>query len=119
MNFKPSWRSTEPRHTSGYAAGGLLAPGNDGWFEGALRRHRDVFANRFHRRDLKKITIPVLIKHSVGDQIVPYANSAPVTSKLVKNGSLKPYGGGIPRAMPVTQMVNAEILKFLETRGVR
>jgi dienelactone hydrolase len=36
--------------------------------------------------DLKKITVPVLVMHGDDDQIVPYADSGPLSAKLVKNG---------------------------------
>jgi pimeloyl-ACP methyl ester carboxylesterase len=35
--------------------------------------------------DLKKITVPVLVMHGDDDQIVPYADSGPLSAKLVKN----------------------------------
>ncbi len=35
--------------------------------------------------------MPVLVIHSEDDQIVPYADSAPLTAKLLKNGTLKTY----------------------------
>src|SRR5882762_8551022 len=38
--------------------------------------------------DLKKITVPVLVMHGDDDQIVPYADSAPLSAKLLKNGTL-------------------------------
>jgi non-heme chloroperoxidase len=41
---------------------------------------------------LKKITVPVLVMHGE-DQIVPYADSAPLSAKLLKNSTLKTYKG--------------------------
>jgi predicted esterase len=41
--------------------------------------------------DLKKITVPVM--HGDDDQIVPYADSAPLSGKLLRNGTLKTYKG--------------------------
>ena len=35
--------------------------------------------------------MPVLVIHSEDDQIVPYADSAPLAAKLLKNGTLKTY----------------------------
>jgi hypothetical protein len=33
--------------------------------------------------------VPVLVMHGDDDQIVPYADSAPMSAKLLKNGTLK------------------------------
>ena len=64
--------------------------------------------------DLKKITVPVLVMHSDDDQIVPYADSAPLSSKLLRNGTLKTYKG-LPHGMPTThaETINADLLAFL------
>ena len=51
--------------------------------------------------DLKKITVPVLVMHGDDDQIVPYADSGPLTAKLLRNGILKTYKG-YPHGMPTT-----------------
>jgi non-heme chloroperoxidase len=59
--------------------------------------------------DLKKITVPVLVMHGDDDQIVPYADSAPLSAKLLKNGMLKTYKGFphgaclLPRPRPPTR----------------
>jgi pimeloyl-ACP methyl ester carboxylesterase len=65
--------------------------------------------------DLKKITVPVLVMHGDDDQIVPYADSAPLSAKLLKNGTLKTYKG-FPHGMPTTEAdtINAELLTFLK-----
>jgi len=65
--------------------------------------------------DLKKITVPVLVMHSDDDQIVPYAGSAPLSSKLLRNGTLKTYKG-LPHGMPTThaETINADLLAFLK-----
>src|SRR5437870_7869600 len=44
--------------------------------------------------DLKKIDVPTLILHGDDDQIVPIADSAMLSAKLVKNAKLKTYAGG-------------------------
>ncbi|MGA9125672.1 MAG: alpha/beta hydrolase, partial [Pseudolabrys sp.] len=66
--------------------------------------------------DLKKITVPVLVMHGDDDQIVPYADSAPLSAKLLKNGTLKTYKG-FPHGMPTTQAdtINADLLAFLRS----
>ena len=64
---------------------------------------------------LKKITVPVLVMHGDDDQIVPYADSAPLSAKLVKNGTLKTYHG-FPHGMPTTQAetINPDLLEFIK-----
>jgi non-heme chloroperoxidase len=66
--------------------------------------------------DLKKITVPVFVMHGDDDQIVPYADSAPLSAKLVKNGTLKAYNG-FPHGMPTTNAdtINADLLAFLRS----
>lgn len=65
--------------------------------------------------DLKKITVPVLVQHGDDDQIVPYADSGPLSAKLLRNGILKTYQG-FPHGMPVTHadVINADILAFIK-----
>jgi len=56
------------------------------------------------------------VMHGDDDQIVPYADSAPLTAKLLKNATLKTYEG-FPHGMPTTQAdtINADLLAFLKT----
>jgi non-heme chloroperoxidase len=65
--------------------------------------------------DLKTITVPVLVMHGDDDQIVPYADSAPLTARLLKNGILKTYEG-YPHGMPTTEAatINADLLEFIQ-----
>jgi pimeloyl-ACP methyl ester carboxylesterase len=66
--------------------------------------------------DLKRITVPVLVMHGDDDQIVPYADSGPLSAKLVQNGTLKTYKG-FPHGMPTTQAatINADLLAFIQS----
>jgi non-heme chloroperoxidase len=66
--------------------------------------------------DLKIIDVPTLVMHGDDDQIVPYPDSAPLSAKLVKNGTLKTYKG-FPHGMPTTQAetINADLLAFIES----
>src|SRR5229473_4093630 len=66
--------------------------------------------------DLKKITLPVLVMHGDDDQIVPYADSGPLSAKLLKNGTLKTYKG-FPHGMPTTnaETINNDLLAFLRS----
>jgi non-heme chloroperoxidase len=65
--------------------------------------------------DLKKIDVPTLILHGDDDQIVPIGASAMLSSKLVKNATLKVYGGG-PHGMctKLKDRVNTDLLAFLK-----
>jgi len=58
--------------------------------------------------------VPVLVIHSEDDQIVPYADSAPMTVKLLKNGRLKTYKD-LPHGLCAThpEIVNPEMLAFI------
>ncbi|MDQ4104032.1 MAG: alpha/beta hydrolase, partial [Actinomycetota bacterium] len=84
---------------------------------GGAKAHYDgvvAFSQTDFTEDLKKITVPVLVMHGDDDQIVPYANSAPLSAKLLQNATLKTYGG-FPHGMPTTQAetINADLLAFL------
>jgi non-heme chloroperoxidase len=84
---------------------------------GGAKAHYDgivAFSQTDFTDDLKKITVPVLVMHGDDDQIVPYADSGPLTAKLLKNGTLKTYKG-FPHGMPTTQAdtVNADLLNFI------
>ena len=62
--------------------------------------------------DLKKFDVPTLILHGDDDQIVPIGASAMLSSKLVKNATLKVYKGA-PHGMCTTQkdQVNEDLLR--------
>ena len=59
--------------------------------------------------------MPTLILHGDDDQIVPIADSAMLSSKIVKNAKLKVYKGA-PHGMCTTHkdQVNADLLAFLQ-----
>jgi non-heme chloroperoxidase len=85
---------------------------------GSAKAHYDgikAFSETDFTDDLKKITVPVLVMHGDDDQIVPYADSAPLSVKLLKNGTLKTYKG-FPHGCPTTQAdtINADLLAFLK-----
>jgi non-heme chloroperoxidase len=85
---------------------------------GGAKAHYDeivAFSQTDFTEDLKKITVPVLVMHSEDDQVVPYADSGPLSAKLLKNGTLKTYKG-FPHGMPTTQAetINADLLAFLK-----
>ena len=66
--------------------------------------------------DLRSIDAPVVIMHGEDDQIVPIADSAYRTAKLVKHGSLKVYPG-LPHGMCTTHAdrINADLLAFIQS----
>jgi non-heme chloroperoxidase len=85
---------------------------------GSAKAHYEgikAFSETDFTDDLKKITVPVLVMHGDDDQIVPYADSAPLSVKLLKNGTLKTYKG-FPHGCPATQAgtINADLLAFLK-----
>jgi non-heme chloroperoxidase len=72
-----------------------------------------VFSETDLTDDLKKIDVPTLILHGDDDQIVPIADSALRSAKIVKNATLKVYKGA-PHGMPATlkDQINADLLAF-------
>jgi non-heme chloroperoxidase len=78
-----------------------------------------AFSETDFTEDLKAIDVPVLVIHSEDDQIVPYAASAPLTVKLLKNGVLKTYKD-LPHGCCQTHpdLINADILTFIESGKV-
>jgi len=84
---------------------------------GGAKAHYDgivAFSQTDFTEDLKKITVPVLVMHGDDDQIVPYADSGPLSAKWLKNGTLKTYKG-FPHGMPTTEAdtISADLLSFL------
>ena len=85
---------------------------------GGAKAHTDgivAFSQTDFTEDLKKITVPVLVMHGDDDQIVPYADSAPLSAKLLRHSTLKTYKG-FPHGMPTTEAdtINADLLAFLK-----
>jgi non-heme chloroperoxidase len=66
--------------------------------------------------DLKKFNIPTLIIHGDDDQIVPIGDSALLSSKIVKDATLKIYPGA-PHGLTSTHkdQFNADLLSFLRS----
>jgi non-heme chloroperoxidase len=55
----------------------------------AAKAHYDgivAFSQTDFTEDLKKITVPVLVMHGDDDQIVPYADSGPLSAQLLQTG---------------------------------
>ena len=74
----------------------------------------EAFSETDFTADLEAIEVPVLVMHGTDDQIVPYANSAALSVKLLKRGSLKRYEG-LPHGMCTThpETINADLLDFV------
>jgi non-heme chloroperoxidase len=86
---------------------------------GAANAHYDcikAFSETDFTEDLKKITVPLLVMHGDDDQVVPFADSAPLTAKLAKNATLKVYKG-FPHGMATTHadIINKDILEFIRS----
>lgn len=84
---------------------------------GGAKAHYDgivAFSQTDFTADLEKIALPILVMHSEDDQIVPYADSGPISAKLLQNGTLKSYKD-YPHGMITTQadVINADLLAFL------
>jgi non-heme chloroperoxidase len=95
----------------------------DNWWRqgmmGGIKAHYDcikAFSETDFTEDLKKIEVPVLILHGDDDQIVPFADSAPLSAKLVRNGTLKVYKG-FPHGMATVHadIINADLLAFIKS----
>jgi len=74
-----------------------------------------VFSETDLTEDLKKFDVPTLIIHGDDDQIVPIGASALMSSKTVKDATLKIYPGA-PHGLPSTHkdQVNADLLAFFK-----
>ena len=64
--------------------------------------------------DLQKMEVPTLVMHGDDDQVVPIADSALLSVKLLKNGTLKVYEG-FPHGMCTThaEVINPDLLAFI------
>jgi len=74
-----------------------------------------AFSETDTTEDLKKFDVPTLVLHGDDDQIVPIGASAMMSSKLIRNATLKVYKGA-PHGMCTTlkDRVNTELLSFFE-----
>lgn len=86
---------------------------------GGIKAHYDcikAFSETDFTEDLKAIDVPVLVMHGEDDQIVPIADSAMLSVKLLKHGILKTYKG-FPHGMCTTQpeVINPDLLAFFKS----
>ena len=75
-----------------------------------------AFSETDFTEDLRIINVPTLVMHGDDDQIVPIADSALLSAKLLKKATLKVYKG-FPHGMCTTHAdtVNPDLLAFVET----
>jgi non-heme chloroperoxidase len=86
---------------------------------GGAKAHYDgikAFSETDFTEDLKSIDVPTLVMHGDDDQIVPFADSAPLSAKLLKKGTLKVYPK-FPHGMCTTHaaVIDRDLLAFLES----
>jgi len=103
--------------------GAIVSEGiKDNWWRqgmmGGSKAHYDcikAFSETDFSDDLANIDVPVLIMHGDDDQIVPIADSALLSIKLVKHGTLKVYKG-LPHGMCTTHadLINPDLLAFIK-----
>ncbi|CAH0229104.1 Non-heme chloroperoxidase [Agrobacterium fabrum] len=85
---------------------------------GSAKAHYDgvkAFSETDQTEDLKAITVPTLVLHGDDDQVVPIADSAELSVKLLKNGTLKVYKG-YPHGMLTihADIINPDLLAFVK-----
>ncbi|MEB2848057.1 alpha/beta fold hydrolase [Endobacterium cereale] len=88
---------------------------------GGAKAHYDsikAFSETDFTDDLKAIAVPTLVMHGSDDQIVPVEDSAKLSVKLLKHGTLKIYDG-FPHGMCTTHadVINPDLLAFIQTAG--
>ncbi|MFN3520614.1 MAG: alpha/beta fold hydrolase [Phenylobacterium sp.] len=95
---------------------------NNWWRQGMMggaKAHYDcikAFSETDFTEDLKAIDVPVLVLHGEDDQLVPIADSALKSIKLLKRGTLKTYPG-LPHGMCTThpETINRDLLAFFRS----
>jgi non-heme chloroperoxidase len=75
-----------------------------------------AFSDTDFTKDLLEFEVPTLVLHGDEDQIVPFADSASLSAKLIKNAKLVVYQGA-PLGMCTTlkDRVNQELLAFIQS----
>ncbi|MGY4523391.1 alpha/beta fold hydrolase [Pseudomonas sp. UBA4617] len=95
----------------------------DNWWRqgmnGGAKAHYDciaAFSETDFTEDLKRIAVPTLVLHGEDDQIVPIDDSARLSIKLLRHGTLKTYPG-LPHGMCTTHAdtINADLLAFIKS----
>jgi non-heme chloroperoxidase len=85
---------------------------------GGAKAHYDgirAFSETDFTDDLRAITVPTLVLHGDDDQVVPIADSAELSIKLLSNGTIKVYEGFSHGMATVNaEVINADLLSFIE-----
>ena len=84
---------------------------------GAANAHYEcikAFSETDFNSDLRDIAVPTLVMHGDDDQIVPYADAALLSAKLIKGAKLKIYPG-YPHGMLTVHadVINPDLLAFI------
>jgi non-heme chloroperoxidase len=130
-NLRTQLAASRPRFYFDFASGpfyGYNRPGAEpsqaviwNWWRqgmmGSAKAHYDcikAFSETDFTEDLKSIAVPTLVLHGGDDQIVPVADSAPLSAKLLKHSTLKVYDL-LPHGLCTTHanIINAELLSFI------
>ncbi|MEC5407269.1 alpha/beta hydrolase [Paraburkholderia sp. MPAMCS5] len=86
--------------------------------EGSAKAHYEgikAFSETDQTGDLRAITVPTLVLHGEDDQIVPIADAALKSIKLLSNGTLKTYPGFSHGMLTVNpDVLNADLLAFVQ-----
>jgi non-heme chloroperoxidase len=94
----------------------------DNWWRqgmaGGAKAHYDgikAFSETDFTEDLKRIDVPTLVLHGDDDQVVPIADAALLSVKLLRFGTLKVYAK-YPHGMCTTHadVINADLLAFFK-----
>jgi non-heme chloroperoxidase len=102
--------------------GAVISQGvRDNWWRqgmmGGAKAHYDgikAFSETDFTEDLKTIEVPMLVLHGEDDQIVPFADSAPLSAKLLKHSTFKSYPGYPHGAFTIhADVINADLLAFI------
>ena len=95
----------------------------DNWWRqgmmGAMNAHYEcikAFSETDFNDDLAAIDVPTLVMHGDDDQIVPIADSALLSAKILPNATLKVYEG-YPHGMLTTHgdVINPDLLAFIRS----
>ncbi len=85
---------------------------------GSAKAHYEgikAFSETDQTEDLKAITVPTLVLHGEDDQIVPIDNSARLSVRLLRNGTLKTYPGFSHGMLTVNaDVLNRDLLAFVK-----
>jgi non-heme chloroperoxidase len=95
----------------------------DNWWRqgmmGGIKAQYDcikAFSETDFTDDLRNVQVPTLVMHGEDDQIVPFADSGPLSAKLLKNATTRFYPD-LPHGMPTTHAarINADLLAFINS----